>query len=96
MSDAYQVVTASKTLNDSLSYETWTVSAPEGTVPIAAGIRTTSLGAHPGAYAELWDSYPDGCDWKFVTLGSGNWTLTVDLYLVCLKVYDVTPVECES
>jgi hypothetical protein len=93
---AYQVVTENITLSDSAVYEVWTLTAPEGTVPVAAGIGTTSLGTHADAYARLFDSYPDGCDWKFTTLGSGNWALTATLYLVCLTVFDVTPVECES
>ncbi len=92
---AYQIVTDEITTSDSGVFENWYLTAPEGTVPVSAGIQTTSLGTHPNAYVRLFDSYPDGCDWRFVTLGSGNWPLTATIYLVCLTVFDVTPVECE-
>jgi hypothetical protein len=96
---AYRIVTDNITLSDSATYEPWILSAPEGTVPVSAGIKTTSLGnggGYANKYARLFESYPDGCDWKFTTLGDGSVALTATLYLICLTVFDVTPVECES
>ncbi len=85
---AYQVVTQNETLSSNGTNETFRVTSPVGTVPVSAGIQTTSNPAY--GWARLVESYPDGCDWVYTVLGSSNIAYTVTFYLVCLEVYTIT------
>lgn len=75
----YEVVTDTISVLMTPGEQTFTLSAPSGKKPVAAGHRIHVAG---GAYPFYVGDYPDGTAWKFVFLSEGPAT-DVDLYVVC-------------